>query len=235
MYGNKDAIEELEKMNKISINKKPSIWFDKKARQTRVSVLNCGSIRPQHSHISKDVTLTISDAICLTETWIWNDEDTSRYELEGFIAHHNAAGRGKGISVYYKRDQFTHTQDIKEEKVQLTKMTGKQMDLIIVYKAPAGKDSTLKNQLEATISFERPTLVCGDFNMCFIDNSKNRSTQFLREHGFKQLVHDATHIEGGHIDHVYIWDLIVNVELYSPYYTAKDHDALCISIPETEE
>ena len=235
VYGNKDAIEELEKMNKISINKKPSIWFDKKARQTRVSVLNCGSIRPQHSHISKDVTLTISDAICLTETWIWNDEDTSRYELEGFTAHHNAAGRGKGISVYYKRDQFTHTQDIKEEKVQLTKMTGKQMDLIIVYKAPAGKDSTLKNQLEATISFERPTLVCGDFNMCFIDNSKNRSTQFLREHGFKQLVHDATHIEGGHIDHVYIWDLIVNVELYSPYYTAKDHDAMCISIPETEE
>ena len=171
-------------MNKISINKKPSIWFDMKAKQTCVSVLNCGSIRPQHSHISEDSTLTISDAICLTETWIWNDEDTSRYELEGFTAHHNAAGRGKGISVYYKSDKFTHTQDIKEEKVQLTKMTGKQMDLIIVYKAPAGKDSTLKSQLQATIGFERPTLVCGDFNMCFIDNSKNKSTEFLREHGF---------------------------------------------------
>ena len=120
------------------------------------------------------------------------------------------------MSVYYKRDKFTHTQDIKEEKVQLTKITGKQMDLIIVYKAPAGKDSTLKNQLRATIIFERPTFVCADFNMCFIDNSKNKSTKFLRDHGFKQLVHDATHID---------------VELY----TAKDHDAICISIPETEE
>ena len=222
-------------MNKISINEKPSSWFDKNLRQTRISVLNCGSIRPQHSHITKDSTLTISDAICLTETWIWTDEDTTRYELEGFTAHHNAAGRGKGVSVYYKKDKFTHIQDIKEEKVQLTKMAGKQLDLIIVYKAPAGNDSVLKTQLQASISFERPTLVCGDFNMCFIENRNNRSTQFLTENGFKQVVHDATHIEGGHIDHVYIWDLILNAELYSPYYTAKDHDALCISIPETEE
>ena len=30
VYGNKDAIEELEKMNKISINKKPSIWLTRK-------------------------------------------------------------------------------------------------------------------------------------------------------------------------------------------------------------
>ena len=54
---------------------------------------------------------------------------------------------------------------------------------------------------------------------------------------FKQLVHEATHINGGHIDHVYLRSdsLVATVELYSPYYTAKDHDALCISLPETEK
>ena len=71
--------------------------------------------------------------------------------------------------------------------------------------------------------------------MCFIENRNNKSTQFLLQNGFKQLVHDATHIEGGHIDHVYIRNVLVDIEMYSPYFTAKDHDALCISIHETEE
>ena len=184
-------------------------------------MLNCGSLRPQHEHIGEDRMLTISDAICLTETWRWKDEDTARFELEGFTTHHNAAGRGRGVAVYYKRDKFTHSQDIKEDKVQLTKMTGKHFDLIIIYKAPAGTDSVLQNQLEAAINIARPTLVCGDFNMCFIDNRNNRTTQFQTKNGFKQLVHCATHIEGGHIDHVYICNLIVNIELYSPYFTAS--------------
>ena len=74
--------------------------------------------------------------------------------------------------------------------------------------------------------------------MCYIDNKKNRSTKFLLNNGFKQLVHEATHINGGHIDHVYLRtdeSMNASVELYSPYYTAKDHDALCVSFPETEE
>ena len=64
IYGNQDAIRELEKMNKISINEKPSYWYNTGLRQARISLLNCGSLRPQHEHISEDRTLTISDAIC---------------------------------------------------------------------------------------------------------------------------------------------------------------------------
>ena len=51
-------------------------------------------------------------------------------------------------------------------------------------------------------------------------------------------MNEATHINGGHIDHVYLKteeSMNASVELYSPYYTAKDHDALCVSFPETEE
>ena len=96
-------------------------------------------------------------------------------------------------------------------------------------------DSTLLCHLKNMINFSRQTIICGDFNMCFIENRNNKSTQFLLQNGFKQLVHDATHIEGGHIDHVYIRSVLVDIEMYSPYFTAKDHDALCISIHETEE
>ena len=81
IYGNHQAIMELEKMNKISVNVKPSLWNNLKVLSTRISVLNCGSIRPQLPHIRSDKVLTISDVICLTETWIWSDEETERLEL----------------------------------------------------------------------------------------------------------------------------------------------------------
>ena len=49
---------------------------------------------------------------------------------------------------------------------------------------------------------------------------------------------DSSNINGGHIDHVYLKteeSMNASVELYSPYYTAKEKDALCVSFPETEE
>ena len=55
------------------------------------------------------------------------------------------------------------------------------------------------------------------------------------EKGFKMLIERPTHIEGGHIDHVYWLDRdgrfeIPIVEYYSPYWT--DHDALLVTIIE---
>ena len=235
IYGNHDAIEELAKMNRLSVNEKPSRWLDIRSSQIRISVLNCGSLRPQHEHIKRDTALTISDAICLTETWLWTNEATSALGMKGFTTNHNAVGRGRGITVYYKREKFSHEKDITDEKIQLTKMSGTNSDLIIVYKARTGMDSSLQCHLQNLINFNRQTIICRDFNMCFIENRNNRSTRFLLENGFKQLVHDATHIEGGHIDHVYIRNVLVDIDIYSPYYTAKDHDALCISVRETEE
>ena len=238
IYASHAAIQELHKMNKISVNEKASTWLNTKNSRTRISVLNCSSIRPQLEHLALDRSLTISDAICLPESWIWNDEDTTGLELEDFTVHHNAVGRGRGITVYFKKYKFNYIEDITEEKIQLTKLAGKEFELIVVYKAPTGKDSVLASHLERMINLNKTTIVCGDFNMCYIDSRRNKSTSFLLENNFRQLVHEATHIDGGHIDHVYIRSiesLAVLTELYSPYFTAKDHDAMLISFPDTEE
>ena len=52
--------------------------------------------------------------------------------------------------------------------------------------------------------------------------------------GFNQLVQEATHIQGRHIDQAYFHDptgkLSPIVERYSPYYS--DHDGICIIIPK---
>ena len=55
----------------------------------------------------------------------------------------------------------------------------------------------------------------------------------LEREGFRQLIMEATHIRGGHIDHAYwkddgrVW-MELHTDRYSPYYS--DHDAICITL-----
>ena len=77
------------------------------------------------------------------------------------------------------------------------------------------------------------TLIKGDFNLCTIRDQSNSLTSKLEKIGFKQIVKNATHIEGGHIDHCYWLDKKENWELsklerYSPYWS--DHDALLVTL-----
>ena len=87
--------------------------------------------------------------------------------------------------------------------------------------------------MKSVIEADRPTLITGDFNLCFVKNPTNSITKELLQMGFTQMVTTATHIRGGHIDHAY-WrdqDSLWNepeLEIYSPYYS--DHDALLITI-----
>ena len=77
------------------------------------------------------------------------------------------------------------------------------------------------------------TLITGDFNLCLKKNPRNFVTKRLQDTGFIQLVTEATHIEGGWIDHAYWMDSArkwktPTLERYSPYYS--DHDVLLITL-----
>ena len=70
-------------------------------------------------------------------------------------------------------------------------------------------------------------------NICTSKQPKNRLTRLLERMGFKMLMNEATHIQGGHIDHAYWLDpqggwQSPTIERYSPYYS--DHDSLLISL-----
>ena len=95
-------------------------------------------------------------------------------------------------------------------------------------------------ELVSVIEADRPTLVTGHFNLCFVKNSTNSISKELLKLGFEQMVTTATHIRGGHIDHAYWRDQSSSwcrpeLEIYSPYYS--DHDALLITLKpkDTEE
>ena len=88
------------------------------------------------------------------------------------------------------------------------------------------------------LTIEKPTLITEDFNICMLNHKKNRMSNGLAQNGFIQMIKEATHIRGGHIDHVYwkdehsVWKDL-NLELYCPYYS--DHDASLITLIKNEK
>ena len=56
----------------------------------------------------------------------------------------------------------------------------------------------------------------------------------LEDLGFHQLVTEATHLKGGHLDQVYSnhdpKKFKTEILMYSPYYTSLDHDAISLTL-----
>ena len=176
-------------------------------------------------------TLMESTLIALSETWL--EPNSTWTGINGYKAHYNSIGPGKGLALYYKDNTFTPVIDIKKEKMQISKLASTELEVITVYRTATGSSLELSEHLEALISPGVTTIVCGDFNICFLSNRNNRVTQFLEANGFLQLMNEATHIKGGHIDHFYFKpgeNTTENPSIfrYSPYYS--DHDAICATI-----
>ena len=83
-------------------------------------------------------------------------------------------------------------------------------------------------------SKNKPVMVIGDMNFCFLASGMNQTKQFFRSKQFAQIVNEPTHIEGHLLDQAYLRDckgtLKWTLELQTKYYT--DHKALAIIIKE---
>ena len=123
---------------------------------------------------------------------------------------------------------------MKQPRAQISKMSAKEVDVINIYRSQGTNNAELAENLKQLIDEKRLTIVCGDINLCFVNERGNKITTMLEHHGFKQMVMSASHLKGGHIDHVYSNHdpniYTVDIMMYSPYYTSQDHDAFCITI-----
>ena len=64
-------------------------------------------------------------------------------------------------------------------------------------------------------------------NVCNLKRPDNKLKRLLEGMGFKEVVRDLTHMDGGHLDHAYVLHLEDTVvQLVPKYYS--DHDAVCI-------
>ena len=186
--------------------------------------------------ILADTTLLKADILHLIETSLEEGENVL-LSIPGYRSHFINVGNGKGIATFYKEEIFKHQQDYVERNMQITKFTSEELDVINVYRSSNGHSVELLNHLQDMITEGKPLLITGDFNICFQTISNNRMSKGLEKIGFCQLVKEATHIRGGHIDHAYwrderdVWKS-PDLQRYSPYHS--DHDATCITLVKKE-
>ena len=150
--------------------------------------------------------------------------------MEGYKLHLNSCSeeRGKGIAIYYPVENCEVKQIVKDKTLQCSILFLPDLDVITMYRSKHCMIGL--QQITSIINPNKATVICGDLNICYKTNKSHPFVQSLLHLGFVQMVSEATHIDGGHIDHVYFRarNNQVNIEtiLYSPYYTAKDHDAV---------
>ena len=228
------ALMELHSMNERSLNKKQTAWNKKSKNTIKIASLNCARLQPHIADIWHDFKLQKADMIHLQETWLTEDDNMEQFrsETKRYKEHFVNVGPGKGLVTYY-RDQFQHESDIKAETFQITKFSSDRVDSINVYRSQNGNLQQLNNQLHTIINMDKTTLITGDFNLCSMTKNKNKTTIYLKELGFKQYLIGATHIAGGHIDHLYMRqseseELEIRAERCSSYYS--DHDSILITL-----
>ena len=225
------VISENKRMESVSVNKNPTSWNSVHIKGTRISSLNVRSLRKHIEDVRCDPVLLRSDMICLQETWVEQDEDETRYQIQGYHSHFNSKGRGKGLAVYLKNN-FTCVKDIRTDSLQLSKMRSDKLDVIVVYRSQDETFLSLKNHLQTVINPSQKTLIVGDLNFCYA-GKENECSKFLVKLKFEQLVKTATHIEGAILDHAYIKqkedENPAVVELFANYYS--DHDTVTVLVP----
>ena len=235
IYADPSALEELSRLDNKSLNRNPSLWEQSLVHGSiKISSLNCHSLKSHFKDIEVDPILAFSDVICLSEIWQINEGEAKVLGINGFQIQVNNCGPGKGIATYYKADKFVHRQDVNNPFFQMMKLSSSEIDVISIYRSQGSDTRLLADRLLGLIDLEKTVVICGDINICYLESRNNIIIQTLESLGFEERAQQATHIKGGHIDHVYFRSFQLGyrmaIMLYSPYYTAMDHDALCMTV-----
>ena len=233
IYASERALEEIRRLENISLNRNPGPWDQSNNRVLKIASLNCAGYVAHKEDLNVDEKILKSHIIHLLETSIPEHFDVGGLQLPGKRGEFINVGRGKGITTFIDQDIIYDTRSEKNEDLQIIKVKLYDIDLISLYRSNGKSHTETLYSLMNMIDHSRPTLITGDFNICLLKHPKNIITKTLTEYNFKQLMKGATHLLGGQIDQAYWKDPTSKmeeprIETYCPYYS--DHDAVLISL-----
>ena len=230
------AMTAVKNLEAKSMNRNPTPWNSKSPGALRIAALNCAGLSAHYQDLLADHNLLKANVIHLSETSLVTEE-LDQFPLPGYQMKHCIVARGKGVSTYYGAqvsDKVVQLETFQGNNFQMSKLQMQEIDSINVYRSNDASIPETVARLQELISGDRPTLISGDFNLCYKTNARNNLTTQLLNNGFEQLVTQATQIMGGHIDHIYWRDSPEarfqrpTVERSSPYYS--DHDTLMVTL-----
>ena len=195
---------EAARMDKVSVNKNPSLWMDPATLGLKVCSLNTLSLRKHIEDVKSDPVLKKSDVLCLQETWLEDGEEKDeKYQLEGLRGHFVSVGRGKGLAVYVKRElKIRGISKFGEPNIQMIKIEMRDFDILAIYRSKEEPLYRATHHLRNLVDPLKDTMVIGDVN--YGAHEVNEFSKYLEREGFRQLVTLPTHIRGGiYIFHYY--------------------------------
>ena len=230
------ALGELKRLQQISFNRNPTPWHKRDSSAIKIASVNCAGLLPHFRDIRKDMKLQNGDILHLLETSLPVDIDEEDITLNGYKGSFINVGNGKGLASFVK-DGITAepVQDIVKPTLQVAKFDIEGIESISVYRSSSHSVKEVCETLDLLIDVGKPTIITGDLNLCTKKNGNNAISALLSKKGFQRMIERPTHIQGGHIDHIYWLDRDIrynqhSVEFYSPYWS--DHDALLVTIME---
>lgn len=225
IYCNEEAKQEALSIKARALNKQFSKWNQGQKNCFKLSSLNIRSLQKHFKDLKDDNFLQQCDILCVNETWLNDDPDTS---FDGFTSHY-LNKRSKGVAMFTKivpeklQKVYTETMSMFFARFQL-------FDLLSVYKfAEVSRIDEFTEHILEYVDFTRPVILIGDINIDLLKQPNNKFSKTLKDLGFVQLVNEATHISGGLLDHLYVYfPQDGHCELFKihPLYYS-DHDAVC--------
>ena len=109
----------------------------------------------------------------------------------------------------------------------------KDIQLTVIYISDSSRIGDVKSILEPMLNMDLFQIVTGDFN--YDKDEENKLTKFFQSMGMVQLITQPTHNHGRTLDHCYVSQghLQLDVKVVSPYYS--DHSGFCLKLVEPME
>ena len=199
IYCNKDAKDEVAKLNAKALNLQTTKWDQPDEGCLRLSSLNTRSLQQHRQDLETDQFVMKSDIILVQETWLDEDLKSNISDYHHYYVH----GRSKGICTL-TRVLPTHHISNQTTYCSYIKISFKTFDIINIYRF--GSNSNIRDfttEVLLLLDCTRTQVVAGDLNIDLLKNPNNYFTQSMADRGFRQLVTEPTHNQGGLIDHVY--------------------------------
>ena len=139
-------------------------------------------------------------------------------------------GEERDWQFFSKNQKFKVENEIKENDQQISKLESATVTIIALYRSQSSIG--FKGNLMGLIPETKDCLIIGDFNICSNKYPDKDLFDALKSRGFMLITNEATHLKGGHIDQAWLRrkEKIYEIQMYSPYYTCKDHDALLFTL-----
>ena len=113
------------------------------------------------------------------------------------------------------------------------------VDIISLYRSGNNpNDSDILSHIQSMFDPSRICIISGDFNLDIRKQSRHLIIQELKKMMFDQKIETPTHVQGGIIDHLYIYypqefkDVLISYETVAAFYT--DHFGISITLHKGE-